>query len=214
MRQILSILAVASLVGCGDDRVAGGGGFGGETISGRVVDAAGRPVPGARLRARLSRSLDGKSLQEASTDDSGRYLLSELPAEALRIEVAGQSGTDSVKAILDRDPGKAGGEVAALAVSDRRIRIVDGAGSPVAAALQAYGLGAVASTDDSGVVQLPRWPVSDIWVKASPRDGGSPFDLLIPARSKGDLVASSGWLVDDFEGGETRTRLGLLIGGG
>lgn len=214
MKRIAVIAALACLVGCGGDRVAGGGGFGGETISGRVFDTTGRAVSGATIRARLSKSLDVASLQETTTDDSGRYTLSDLPAAALRIDVAGKSGTDSVKAVADHAPGDAVGDVVALAVPDRRIRIVDGGGSPVAAALQAYGLGIVASTDDSGFARLQGWPAADIWVKASPRDGGRPFDLLIPAKATGNLVASSGWLIDDFEGAQTRTRLGLLIGGG
>ncbi|MEK7394676.1 MAG: lipoprotein [Fibrobacterota bacterium] len=215
MRRILFILGLlVALAGCGGDRVAGGGGFGGETISGRVIDRSGRGVAGATLRARLSHSLDGQILRESAADDSGYYVLANLPSVPLRIEVAGKSGTDSVKSLVDRDPGKPLGDIPALAVADRRIRIVDGLGAGLAATLQVYGVGLVASTDDSGVVRLAGWPVSDLWVKVSPRDGSRPLDLLVPAKANGDIVATTGWLVDDFEGRESRTRLGLLIGGG
>jgi hypothetical protein len=213
-RILVILVLLAALAGCGGDRVAGGGGFGGETISGRVVDRSGRGVAGATLRARLSHSLDGQILRESAADDSGNYVLANLPSVPLRIEVAGKSGTDSVKSLVDRDPGKPLGDIPALAVADRRIRIVDGSGAGLAATLQVYGLGLVASTDDSGAVRLAGWPVSDLWVKVSPRDGGPSLDLLVPAKANGNLVASSGWLVDDFEGRESRTRLGLLIGGG
>jgi len=209
-----TLAALAFLVGCGTDRNLGGGGFGGETISGRVVDGSGRPVPGAALLARPSRSLDGQALLETIADDSGRYTLAGLPVASLRIEVSGKVGGDSVDALIDRDPDRPTGDIVALPATTRRIRIVDGAGVPVAATLQAYGLGAVESTDDSGVALLPGWPASDIWIRVSPRDGGAPFDLFVPATATGDVVASPGWLVDDFEGATTKTRLGLLIGGG
>jgi hypothetical protein len=211
---VSGLSALLFLAGCGTDRSTGGGGFGGETISGRVIDGSGKPVPGAALRARLSRSLDGQSLVETLADDSGRYLLTGLPVVSLRIEVSGRVGADSVNALVDRDPGRAAGDIVALSATSRRIRIVDGAGVPVAATLQAYGLGAVASTDDSGVVRLSGWPISDIWALVSPRDGSATFDLFVPATATGDLVAAPGWLVDDFEGTSTKTRLGLLIGGG
>ena len=217
MRRVSFVPAWAALVflaGCGTDRSTGGGGFGGETISGRVLDGSGRPVPGAALRARLSSSLDGRSLLETAADDSGRYALTGLPVASLRIEVSGRFGADSVQALVDRDPGRPVGDIVALSAASRRIRIVNGTGVPVAATLQAYGLGAVASTDDSGVALLSGWPTSDIWTRVSPRDGNAAFDLFVPAKATGDLVAATGWLVDDFEGASTKTRLGILIGGG
>jgi hypothetical protein len=141
-------------------------------------------------------------------------VLAGLPVASLRIEISGRVGAESVQALVDRDPGRPVGDIVALPATTRRIRIVDDAGAPVAATLQAYGLGAVASTDDSGVARLAGWPTSDIWTRVSPRDGGGAFDLFVPATMSGDLVAAPGWLVDDFEGASTRTRLGLLIGGG
>jgi hypothetical protein len=209
-----ALASLAFLAGCGTERNMGGGGFGGETISGRVIDGSGKPVPGAALQARLSRSLDGQPLFAATTDDSGRYVLAGLPVASLRIEISGRVGADSVQALVDRDPGRPLGDIVASPATTRRIRIVDGAGVPVAATLQAYGLGSVASTDDSGVANLSGWPTSDIWTRVSPRDGGAAFDLVVPATATGDLVAAPGWLVDDFEGSQTKTRLGLLIGGG
>jgi len=209
-----ALAALVFLAGCGTDRTMGGGGFGGETISGRVIDGSGRPVQGALLQARLSRSLDGQSLLETTADDSGRYVLAGLPVASLRIEISGKVGADSVQALVDRDPGRPVGDIVASPATTRRIRIVEGAGAPVAATLQAYGLGSVASTDDSGVANLSGWPTSDIWTRVSPRDGSAAFDLFVPATAAGDLVAGPGWLVDDFEGSQAKTRLGLLIGGG
>ena len=209
-----TLAALLFLAGCGSDRNVGGGGFGGETISGRVVDGSGQPVPGAAVRARLARSLDGRPFAETSADASGHYTLDELPAATLQLEISGKIGGDSVQALADRDPDRPTGDIVARSASSRRVRIVDGAGLPVAAALQAYGLGAVASTDDSGVARLAGWPVSDLWARVSPRDGSAPFDLFVPASASGDLVAAGGWTIDDFEGTTTKTRLGLLIGGG
>ena len=206
--------ALSLLAACGMDRSAGGGGFGGETISGRVVDGSGHPVAGASVRVRLARALDANVLAEASADDSGRFSLGGLPSAPLRIEIAGRVGAEAVGAVVDPDPQRPAADFVAHAASLRRLRIVDGAGKPVPATLQAYGLGSVASTDDSGVVQLRGWPASDLWVRISPRDGGAAFDLFVPASASGDVAASPGWLLDDFEGSSTRTRLGLLIGGG
>lgn len=206
--------ALPLLLGCGSDRNMGGGGFGGETLSGRVVDSAGSPVPQAAVRARLARVLDRASLAEATADDSGRFSLEGLPAASLRIEIAGRVGAASLQSLLERDPDRPVQPFVARTAASRRVRIVDAAGLPVAAALQAYGLGAVASTDDAGVALLAGWPASDLWARISPRDGSPAFDLFVPARATGDLVAAPGWLLDDFEGSTTKTRLGLLIGGG
>lgn len=206
--------ALPLLLACGSDPNVGGGGFGGETLSGRVIDSAGRPVPQAAVRVRLARVLDRTSLAETAADDSGRFSLSGLPTASLRIEIAGQVGADTLQSLLERDPDRPVQPFVARAASSRRVRIVDAAGLPVAAALQAYGLGAVASTDDAGAALLAGWPASDLWARVSPRDGSPAFDLFVPARASGDLVASPGWLLDDFEGSTTKTRLGLLIGGG
>jgi hypothetical protein len=42
---------------------------------------------------------------------------------------------------------------------------------------------------------------------------GEVNDLFVPANG-GEVEVGAGWLVDDFEAGQTRTRLGSLIGGG
>lgn len=217
MKPIALLLAGCILplwFGCGNDRNLGGGGFGGETISGRVVDSSGRPVPQATVRARLARVLDRTSLAETAADDSGRFTLDGLPTASLRIELAGRVGAQALQSLLERDPDRPVQPFVARAATSRHVRIVDATGQPVAAALQAYGLGAVASTDDAGVALLAGWPASDLWARVSPRDGGPAFDLFVPGSATGDLVASPGWLIDDFEGASTKTRLGLLIGGG
>lgn len=214
-RSVCRMLAACVfLAGCGSEKNEGGGGFGGETISGRVVDPAGRPVAGALVRARTSRSLDAQSLAEASADDSGRFTLDKLPVTSVRLEISGRLGTDEVNALVERDPGRPASEYVARPATTRLVRILDNAGVPVAATLQAYGLGAVASTDDSGVARLSGWPASDLWVRVSPRNGLAAYDLFVPAKGAGNLVVAPGWLVDDFEGTSTKTRLGLFIGGG
>lgn len=202
------------LVGCGSEKFEGGGGFGGETISGRVVDATGRPVAGALVKARTSRSLDVQALAEAASDDSGRFALEKLPVASLRLEISGRVGTEQVNALVERDPGRPVEDFVARPAAIRQVRILDDAGLPVAATLQAYGLGAVASTDDSGVARLSGWPSSDLWARVSPRNGAASYDLFVPAKASGSLSAAPGWVVDDFEGASTKTRLGLLIGGG
>ncbi len=217
MKPLVLLLAAGAfglLLGCGNDRNMGGGGFGGETLSGRVVDSAGHPVPRAQVRARLARALDRTSLSETAADDSGRFALQGLPTASLRIEIAGRVGAEALQSLAERDPDRPVQPFVARAAASRRLRILDTAGLPVAAALQAYGLGAVASTDDAGVALLAGWPASDLWVRVSPRDGGAAFDLFVPGAATGDLVASPGWPIDDFEGSTTKTRLGLLIGGG
>lgn len=214
-RSVCRMLAgCVFLASCGTERYEGGGGFGGETISGRVVDATGRPVAGALVRARTSRSLDAQTLAETSADDSGRFALEKLPVASLRLQISGRVGMDEVNALVERDPGRPTEDFVARPAATRQIRILDNAGLPVAATLQAYGLGAVASTDDSGMARLTGWPGSDLWTRVSPRNGAAPFDLFVPAKANGDLLAAPGWVVDDFEGSSTKTRLGLLIGGG
>ncbi|MCB9495987.1 MAG: carboxypeptidase regulatory-like domain-containing protein [Fibrobacteria bacterium] len=224
MKRLHSLPALAAslwLASCGSDTSAGGGGFGGETISGRVVDGSGQPVAGAVVRARMPQSLDGKPSAQTSTNDSGRFTLEGLPSTFLRIEIAGRVDGDSVRALADRDPGRPTGDLVARSTTLHSIGIVDDQGRPVAATLQAYGLGTVASTDDSGIARLSGWPLSDLWARVTPRDGQAAFDLFVPASASADpggsrsrLVAAPGWLIDDFEGTSTKTRLGLLIGGG
>lgn len=215
MKRLLALGAAVWIASCSsDDTSAGGGGFGGETLTGQVVDSLGRGVPSARLRLRASRSLDGQILLEARTDDSGRYVLSDLPRVPMRMEVAGLVGTDSVMALLAVEPGRPVFPQAVGRLQDRETRIVDTKGRPVAASLQAYALGLVASTDDSGRVRLRGWPSSDVWVRATPRDGNAPFDILLPEMLTETVVSGGGWLLDDFEGAEPRTRLGTLRGGG
>lgn len=213
MKRLVLAGLVGLLAGCASDSsVAGGGGFGGETLSGVVVGASGKGVSGASVRLRASGSLEATALREGTTDGTGRFRL-ELPAGlALRLEVAGAEGTDSVKALVDLDPGQAPGRILAEVPAPRGVRVRDALGNPVSATLLAYGLGRSVATDDSGRADLAGWPNAGLWVRAAPKQG-APQDLFVPA-SGGDLVLGSGWLLDDFEGGESRTRLSSLIGGG
>lgn len=213
MKRLALAGLAALLASCASETsVAGGGGFGGETLSGVVVGASGKGVPGASVRLRASGSLDAAPLREGTTDGTGRFRL-EMPAGlALRLEVAGIEGTDSVKALLDLDPGQAPGRILADVPAGREVRVRDAQGNPVAATLLAYGLGRSVATDDSGRAALAGWPNAGLWVRAAPKQGAAQ-DLFVPAEG-GDLELGTGWLVDDFEGGESRTRLGSLTGGG
>lgn len=206
----------AFLVACGDKgSAAGGGGFGGETVSGVVVDLAGAPVPRARIDLRASRSWEGTVLATASTDAQGRFAFDKTPSFPVRLEVAAEVGADSLRAVLDLEPGQGVlGRIAAQASPARRVRLVSASGVPIAATIFAYGLGRSAASDDSGYVRLDAWPLADAWVRVVPSGGGDASDLLIPRSAAGDLVLEPGWLVDDFESALIRTRLGLLVGGG
>jgi len=195
-----------------EDMSAGGGGFGGETLSGVVVGTSGKGISSASVRLRASGSLDATALREGWTDSTGHFHL-DLPSEvALRLEVAGRDGTDSVRALVDLDPGCSPGRILAEPPVSRLVRLRDSAGRPVAATLNAYGLGRTLATDDSGRVDLAGWPMADLWVRAMLKNGDA-HDLFVPSVG-GELKAESGWLVDDFEGNQSRTRLGSLIGGG
>jgi hypothetical protein len=210
---LVALGLAGSLAACGSDPdLAGGGGFGGETLTGLVVGASGRGLVGASLRLRASNSLEAKALREAATDSTGFFRM-ELPSgNAFRLEVAGREGTDSVRALVDLDHGQSPGRILAEAPLPREVRLRDPSGKPLRAVLRAYGLGSSIATDDSGRALLPGWPSADLWVQAD-LGNAEIRDLFVPAAG-GDLEVDAGWLIDDFEGGQSRTRLGTLIGGG
>lgn len=211
---LFGLLGLAGLLSsCGPGSLtAGGGGFGGETISGLVVGASGRGIGGAAVRLRASGSLEPKALREAATDSTGFFRVGRPSGDAFRLEVAGKEGQDSVRALIDLDPGQGPGRILAEAPVPRQARLRDPSGKPVAATLQAYGLGRTVTTDDSGRADLSTWPAADLWARAD-LPGGEAGDVFVPADG-GDIEVGAGWLVDDFEGGQTRTRLGSLAGGG
>lgn len=212
-RLAASLLALLLLAGCSSDSTtAGGGGFGGETISGVVVGVSGKGIPAARLRLRNGGSSGDAVLTATTTDSTGRFRLETPQGIALRLEVAGWDGTDTVRALLDVEPGQSPGRILAEAPLPRRIQFVDAAGLPVVATLRAYGLGRSAATNDSGFAELGNWPAADVWIEATTKDGVV-HDVFVP-REGGRILVDRGWLVDDFEGASNRTRLGLLAGGG
>jgi len=215
IRRGLAALALALLAGCADDDPSsGGGGFGGETIAGRVVDLAGAAVPHAAVRLRGSRSLGTQALYATSTDDSGRFSFGRILSQPLILEVAGLKGTDSVRALVDLDAGQSPGDVAVRTSPARSLRLLDSAGLPLKATLQCYGLGGQVRSSETGAFDLAGFPVSDLWLRVTPDDGRAASDLFVAASAQGDVQILSGWLVDDFESARTKTRLGLLTGGG
>lgn len=76
-----------------------------QTVSGRTVDAAGQPVPGARVSAlRANRSRELNSLIAApphatNSDDEGYYSISGLPAGKLHL-FASREGSQDIEQIL------------------------------------------------------------------------------------------------------------------
>jgi hypothetical protein len=214
MRRLAALGLLGILGSCASESTtAGGGGFGGETLSGVVVGASGKGIAGAVMRLRASGSLEATALGEERTDSTGRFRIEYPAGTALRLEVAGIDGTDSVKALVDLDPGQSPGRILAEKAKPRGVQLRDVHGAGMPGRIQAYGLGYAIETDDSGRADLSRWPNADLWTKVTLRSGES-RDLFVPANANGTLVVESGWLLDDFEGQETRTRLGLLAGGG
>lgn len=213
MKRAVAFGLVWLLASCGTETTtAGGGGFGGETISGVVVGVSGRGVGGASVRLRASGSLDAAALSEGTTDGAGRFRL-ELPEGAtFRLEVAGREGTDSVRTLADLDHGQSPGRLLAVASTPRRVRLLDGSGSPLPATVGLYGLGRSLAADDSGFLDLSNLPAADLWMRATLPDG-TMRDVFVPQGVE-EVRAEAGWLLDDFEGGSSRTRLGILTGGG
>lgn len=212
-RWLVALGLLGLLASCASEpTTAGGGGFGGETISGLVVGSSGKGITGASVRLRASSSLEASALRVAATDSTGFFRIGQPVGAAYRLEVAGQEGKDSIRALIDLDHGQSPGRVLAVAPPPRHVRLRDPSGNPVPAILQVYGLGRTVTTDDSGYADLSGWPSADLWVRATLRNGDV-RDLFVPSIG-GELEVGAGWLVDDFEGGLNRTRLGSLIGGG
>jgi hypothetical protein len=221
MIVLLGPLCLISLSGllssCGTEpTVADGGGFGGETISGLVVGVSGRGIADASVRLRASNSLEPTALRVARTDSTGFFRMEHPMGNAFRLEVAGKeetySGVDSVRALVDLDRGHVPGRILAEVSLPRLVRLRDPSGMPVIATLQAFGLGRAITTNASGEADLTGWPRADLWVRATLLNGEA-HDVFVPAHG-GEIEVSSGWLIDDFDGSLTRTRLGSLIGGG
>lgn len=212
-RRIALLGSLAILGACGTDATtAGGGGFTGETITGIVVGASGRGVGGATIRLHASEGVGDAPLFEGSTDSTGRFRLEPPVGLALRLEVAGVEGGDSVRALVDLDPGQSPGRILAKVPPARSVRLRDARGNHVPAVLEAYGLGRRLATDDSGRADLSDWPSADLWVRATTRSG-EVFDVFVGPDDL-ELEVGPGWLIDDFEGRSRRTRMGSLLGGG
>ena len=70
-----------------------------------------------RRRLRASGSLESKAVREATTDEAGFFRVDRPAGDAFRLEVAGREGQDSVRALIDVDPGQAPGRILAAFVT-------------------------------------------------------------------------------------------------
>lgn len=146
-RPWLLLCAFLCVASCADERVAGGNSSGtSNTITGRLVDSAGRGADGIRVVARSLRwSLDDSAVAKdvvryAVTDSAGRFVFDSLPPDAWVVEA------------LEGDCG----HLFAPTVSGRAARAVDlgsgvlGWNAPLAGRVHGDSLGVV----ESGVVHV------------------------------------------------------------
>jgi hypothetical protein len=169
----------------------------GESVSGSVVDAKGRPIPGARVMlgsAVLPRRFGSRVVAdsartawaEAWSDERGRFTCSGLPDARFRLEVIAD-GWLFGKATVDGAPGSglvpAGTEnlrISMAPVRMFRLRLVDAAhGVPVAASVLQIDLPASGAVRKGALYSsMPPEPVR-VW----PRDGS---DELLTLCSRSD----------------------------
>jgi protocatechuate 3,4-dioxygenase beta subunit len=64
----------------------------GGTVEGRVVDAAGRPVPGATVRLYERAFITNDEKQRTTTDAAGRYRFAGNTSHAIQLDAEGPSG--------------------------------------------------------------------------------------------------------------------------
>ncbi|HMD54027.1 MAG TPA: carboxypeptidase-like regulatory domain-containing protein [Phycisphaerae bacterium] len=104
MQKVLSYLLVLalfaglavitpSLIRADDSTTATG------TITGKVIDASGNPVPGAKVSARLTKRVAGAPRLTATTADDGTFAINDVPAGSYNIMVrdktAGKGKSDT-----------------------------------------------------------------------------------------------------------------------
>lgn len=199
------------LLGCSDDRSAGGGGFEGETVAiAGIVRDEGHPLPGARV---VWSSTDDREVRSTSTDASGRFELRVRAVEPGFLEVV--SGDSLVSRSPAASPSSLPSDVSTSA-STLWNAILTRDGLPVAGAkLRIVGSGTVEASSATGSFQLVRKTSASEWVEIALPPGDTLFQRL-PALSDSVLEADFARTipVDDFEGPDTRSALGRTVGSG
>lgn len=111
----------------------------GAELAGRVVDAAGKAVAGARVLARLDDAALAEPALETATDPAGAFRLRALPPGrlVLQAEAAGHAPSAPVAVTLSDDPGAArqGVVLRLAAASALRGRVIDEQGAAIAGAV-------------------------------------------------------------------------------
>jgi hypothetical protein len=110
----------------------------GAELAGRVVDAAGRPVPGAQVRARSDDAESAEPALAAAADQAGAFRLKALPPGqvVLQAEAAGHAPSASVVVTVS-DQGAARQDVVLrlAAPTTLRGRVIDERGAGIAGAV-------------------------------------------------------------------------------
>jgi hypothetical protein len=111
----------------------------GAELAGRVVDAAGQPVAGARVRARSDDAERAEPALDTMADQAGAFRLEALPPGrlVLQAEAAGHAPSASVVVTVSDEPGAARQDVVLrlAAPATLRGRVVDERGAGIAGAV-------------------------------------------------------------------------------
>lgn len=207
---VAPLLAVL-LAACSDSPSTGGGGFEGETVAlAGTVHLAGKRIAGASVDLLDLRT--NASLGRTTTNPAGEFRLSVPAGSKGFLEVrAGDSAL--LRRLVETIPTDTPALEAARPTTWTARATM--AGSPVASAvLRIVGSTESVTTGSDGSFALHRTAGAE-WVDILLPDGSRRQTPLPPAGASGlELPAHASVLLDDFEGSDTRTRLGLAVGAG
>jgi len=224
---LVAVVALLALAGCGDDPVAGGGVVEiPNGIAARVVDSAGVPVVGARVRLVWLAGwgdADTASYQELVSDSTGVVRGEWIGERRCRLEVL----RDSVGALAqDGEYRWVDSSGAGQGVPDALVRplvlqrlgavtgsVVASAGAAVGAAatapglpsrLRIYGSTLAATLGGDGRFTLPRVPAGELALVETETSEWRAYGVARVASGVelqlDSLLAGEGLLLDDFEG--------------
>lgn len=211
-RGILLVSAGLFLADCSQDPSGGGGGFEGETVAfGGVVKHNGNSLAGASVDF-LDLGTNNR-LAWTTTDAQGAFRLQVRPGSKGFLEI--RSGdTALARQLVDAIPNTPM-ELDAPSPTTWRARLVL-SGSPVAgAAVRIVGSTNSVTSGSDGRIELVRSRNPTEWAIIEFPDG-SKLDVVLPAIADTQLVLPDhpSILLDDFEGGGTRSSLGYAVGSG